>query len=101
MLTSQCNTEPGMRRLLRKRWSEETRQVRVTVAVSLDTEGHVTDAQALQENPPELGFAAAATSLAYSLSYSNPTGAPVVVRFAVKFALRDPQHSASSKASSE
>jgi TonB family protein len=59
----------------------------VTVAVTLDSEARATDAQVLSEAPADMGFAAAASSLAYTLTYSNPTGAPVVFKFAVKFAL--------------
>ena len=59
----------------------------VTVAVTLDEEGHATAAQVLSETPPEMGFAAAATSLSYVLTYSNPTRAPILFKFAVKFAL--------------
>ena len=59
----------------------------VTVAVTLDKEGHVTGAQILSETPPDMGFAAAASSLSQTLTYSNPTGAPVIFKFAVKFAL--------------
>jgi TonB family protein len=59
----------------------------VTVAVTLDSDGHATDPQILSETPLDMGFAAAAASLACTLSYSNPTGAPVVFKFAVKFAL--------------
>ena len=47
----------------------------VTVAATLDTAGQATDVRILSESPPDMGFGAAASSLAYSLSYSNPTGA--------------------------
>ena len=59
----------------------------VTVAVTLDSEARATGTQVLSEAPADMGFAAAASSLAYTLTYSNPTGAPVVFKFAVKFAL--------------
>ena len=59
----------------------------VTVAVTLDSEARATDAQILSATPPDMGFAEAAASLAFTLTYSNPTGAPVVFKFAVKFAL--------------
>jgi outer membrane biosynthesis protein TonB len=39
----------------------------VTVAVTLDREGRATDPQVLHEAPPDMGFGAAASSLAYSL----------------------------------
>jgi TonB family protein len=65
----------------------------VTVAVTLDKEGRATDPQVLHEAPPDMGFGAAASSLAYSLTYSNPTGSPVVFRFAIKFALNAPRQS--------
>ena len=60
----------------------------VNVAVTLSTEGRATDAQILSETPPDMGFGAAASSLAYSMTYSNPTGAAVVFRFAVRFDLK-------------
>ena len=59
----------------------------VTVAVTLDSEARATDTQVLAEAPTDMGFGAAASSLASTLTYSNPTGAPVVFKFAVKFAL--------------
>ena len=64
----------------------------VTVAVTLDREGRATDPQVLHEAPPDRGFGAAASALAYSLTYSNPTGAPVVFRFAIKFVLNASRH---------
>ena len=73
----------------------------VTVAVTLDQEGHATDAQILSETPPDMGFGAAASSLSYGLVYSNPTRAPVVFRFAVKFALDGARSSASSAATTD
>ena len=68
----------------------------VTVAVTLDQEGRATDTQILSETPPDMGFAAAASSLSYELVYSNPTNAPVVFRFAVKFALDDDARSSAA-----
>jgi TonB family protein len=59
----------------------------VTMAVTLDREGRAGNPQVLHEAPPDMGFGAAASSLANSLTYSNPTGAPVEFRFAIKFAL--------------
>jgi TonB family protein len=58
----------------------------VTIAVTLDEEGRATDSQILSESPPDMGFGAAAASLARSVTYSNPSGVPVVFKFAVKFA---------------
>lgn len=70
----------------------------VTVAVTLDQEGHPTDTQILSETPPDMGFGAAASSLSHTLTYSNPTNAPVVFKFAVKFALDDTRTSGGSPA---
>ena len=73
----------------------------VTVAVTLGSEDRATDTQILSESPPEMGFAAAASSLAYSMTCSNPTGAPVDFEFKVKFAHNDPRHTASSPGRTE
>ena len=53
------------------------------------------------DRSPEMGFAAAATSLSYVLTYSNPTRAPILFKFAVKFALGvggEPQSTSASAA---
>ena len=63
----------------------------VRIAVTLDKEGRATDTRIVSETPTDLGFGAAASSLAHTLTYSNPTGSSAVVTFDVKFDL-PPKH---------
>jgi TonB family protein len=60
----------------------------VDVAVTLDPQGRATDTLILSENPPDMGFGAAASAVAHSMQYSNPTGHQVQFTFRVKFDLR-------------
>ncbi|MGH8259769.1 MAG: M56 family metallopeptidase [Steroidobacteraceae bacterium] len=64
----------------------------VQIAVTLDREGRATDTLILSENPPNLGFGAAASTLAHLMRYGNPTGQQARIVFDVKFALGE--HSA-------
>jgi len=57
----------------------------VKLTVTLDKAGRATDTHILSETPPDLGFGAAASTLAHLMSYSNPTGDVTSVTFAVKF----------------
>lgn len=62
----------------------------VRITVVLDKAGRATDTRILSETPPDLGFGAAASTLAHLMSYSNPTGHETGVTFNVKF--RPPPH---------
>jgi TonB family protein len=59
----------------------------VRIAVTLDSAGRATDTSIVSETPSNLGFGAAASTLAHDMSYSNPTGRQAVLTFDVKFAL--------------
>ena len=59
----------------------------VNIAVTLDPTGHPTDSHIQSEDPPGMGFGAAASAVARSMEYSNPTGRKVQFAFRVKFAL--------------
>lgn len=58
----------------------------VRITVTLDRAGRATDTRIVSENPPDLGFGAAASSAAHVMTYSNPTGHVVSVTFNIKFA---------------
>jgi TonB family protein len=62
----------------------------VVVAVTLDAQGLPTDTRILSEDPPEMGFGAAASAAAHAMEYSNPTGHRVQFPFRVRFALDNP-----------
>jgi TonB family protein len=66
----------------------------VDLAVTLDTQGRATDTMILSEDPLNMGFGAAASTLAHTMEYSNPTGHPVQLTFRVKFALDKTPHAA-------
>jgi len=66
----------------------------VDLAVTLDAQGRATDTMILSEDPPDMGFGAAASTLAHTMGYSNPTGHPVQLTFRVKFALDKAAHPA-------
>ncbi|MGH8318511.1 MAG: TonB family protein [Steroidobacteraceae bacterium] len=57
----------------------------VRITVTLDKAGRATDTHILSETPPDLGFGAAASTLAHLMRYSNPTGHIVTVTLPVKF----------------
>lgn len=59
----------------------------VTLAVTLNDAGQVTDTAILDEAPRELGFGAAAAAVAQVMKYSNPTGRSAQIDFRIKFAL--------------
>jgi len=59
----------------------------VDLAVTLDPQGRATDTLVLSEDPPDMGFGAAASAAAHTVEYSNPTGHRVQFTFRVKFAL--------------
>jgi hypothetical protein len=52
----------------------------VRITVTLDEAGRATDTYIVSEAPPDLGFGAAASTLAHAMGYTNPT-----VTFNVKF----------------
>ena len=57
----------------------------VRITVTLDKAGRATDTHILSETPPNLGFGAAASTVAHQMSYSNPTGHETSVTFNIKF----------------
>jgi TonB family protein len=57
----------------------------VRITVTLDKAGRATDTYILSETPPNLGFGAAASTVAHLISYSNPTGHETSVTFNIKF----------------
>ncbi|MGH8200948.1 MAG: TonB family protein [Steroidobacteraceae bacterium] len=57
----------------------------VRITVTLDKTGSATDTHILSETPPNLGFGAAASTVAHQISYSNPTGHEASVTFNIKF----------------
>jgi beta-lactamase regulating signal transducer with metallopeptidase domain len=59
----------------------------VQIQVSLDAKGRATDTLILSEDPQDLGFGAAASTLAHLMEYGNPTGRPAQLSFRVKFEL--------------
>jgi len=63
------------------------------LAVTLDTQGRATDTMIISEDPLDMGFGAAASTLAHTMEYSNPTGHPVQLTFRVKVSLDKPARS--------
>lgn len=59
----------------------------VSLAVTLNDAGRVTDTKILAEKPFRFGFGAAASAAARAMKYSNPTGRAAEVRFRIRFAL--------------
>lgn len=59
----------------------------VRIQVTLDAQGRATDTLILSENPLDMGFGAAASTLAHQFEYNNPTHRPAQLTFNVKFAL--------------
>jgi TonB family protein len=57
----------------------------VRITVTLDEEGRATNTYILSERPPNLGFGAAASTVAHLMRYSNPTGHETSVTFNIKF----------------
>jgi len=57
----------------------------VRITVTLDKAGRATNTYILSETPPNLGFGAAASTVAHLMSYSNPTGHETSVTFNIKF----------------
>ena len=57
----------------------------VRITVTLDKAGRATDTHIVSVAPPDLGFGAAASTLAHLMTYSNPTGHVASVTFNVKF----------------
>lgn len=57
----------------------------VRITVTLDKAGRATDTHIVSVTPPDLGFGAAASTLAHLMRYSNPTGHVASVTFNVKF----------------
>jgi|SRR6185437_11003326 TonB family protein len=57
----------------------------VRITVTLDKAGRATNTPLLSEAPPNLGFGAAASTVAHLISYSNPTGHETSVTFNIKF----------------
>jgi TonB family protein len=62
----------------------------VNIQVTLDAQGRATDTLVLSEDPREMGFGAAASTLAHFMEYNNPSGRPTQLSFKVKFALGAP-----------
>jgi TonB family protein len=61
----------------------------VVIRVTLDEAAQVTDTQVHTEEPPEMGFAAAATSMAKTFQYANLTGQTGSFLFKIKLDPRD------------
>jgi TonB family protein len=59
----------------------------VKILVTLDKQGRATDTLVLAEDPQDMGFGAAASTIAHHMEYSNPTGRPAQLSFNVKFQL--------------
>lgn len=62
----------------------------VDIQVTLDAQGRATDTLILSEDPLDMGFGAAASTVAHVTEYTNPTGRPTQFRLRVKFALHHP-----------
>ena len=61
----------------------------VRIQVILDAHGRATDTLILSEDPLNMGFGAAASTLAHVFEYDNPTGRSAQLTFNVKFELPD------------
>jgi TonB family protein len=59
----------------------------VRIQVTLDAQGRATDTLILSEDPRDMGFGAAASTLAHQFEYNNPGNQPAQLTFNVKFAL--------------
>lgn len=62
----------------------------VRIQVTLDAHGRATDTLILSEDPLDMGFGAAASTLAHQFEYNNPGNRPAQLTFNVKFALPHP-----------
>jgi hypothetical protein len=72
----------------------------VVLTVTLDAQGRATDTTVLSEEPREVGFGAAASTVAHTMTYRNPTGQPAQLEFMVKFALVPAQESEAAQSKS-
>lgn len=63
----------------------------VRIQVTLDAQGRATDTLILSEDPLDMGFGAAASTLAHQFEYSNPGNRTAQLTFNVKFALHHPE----------
>jgi len=59
----------------------------VRIQVTLDAQGRATDTLILSEDPLDMGFGAAASTLAHQFEYNNPGNRPAQLTFNVKFSL--------------
>ena len=59
----------------------------VRIQVTLDAQGRATDTLIISEDPLDMGFGAAASTLAHQFEYNNPGNRPAQLTFNVKFAL--------------
>jgi hypothetical protein len=57
----------------------------VRITVTLDKASRATDTHILSEAPPNLGFGAAASTVAHVIRYRNPTGSETSVTFNITF----------------
>jgi TonB family protein len=62
----------------------------VQIQVTLDAQGRATDTLILSEDPLDMGFGAAASTLAHQFEYNNPSNRPAQLTFKVKFSLPHP-----------
>jgi TonB family protein len=62
----------------------------VRIQVTLDGKGRPTDTLILSEDPLDMGFGAAASTLAHQFEYNNPSTRPAQLTFKVKFSLPHP-----------
>lgn len=62
----------------------------VRIQVTLDAKGRPTDTMILSEDPLDMGFGAAASTLVHHFVYDNPGNRPAQLSFNVKFALSQP-----------
>jgi beta-lactamase regulating signal transducer with metallopeptidase domain len=60
----------------------------VQIQVTLDAKGRATDTLVLSEDPLDMGFGAAASTLAHVFEYDNPGGRQAQLTFDVKFELK-------------
>jgi hypothetical protein len=65
--------------------------VALRCSLTLDSQGRATDTLILSEDPLDMGFGAAASTLAHQFEYNNPGNQPAQLTFNVKFALNHPE----------
>jgi TonB family protein len=89
---------PGLEKYYPKEAMHRGIEGLVRIQVTVDAKGRATDTLILSEDPLELGFGAAASTLAHVFEYDNAAGRQAQLTFNVKFELKhDEPHSGTTR----